>query len=95
MNTELINRILERAEGKCFGVNVIPIDRLHKGTKEEIRFYKLLIQSWKERTEALDIAAFTMQTMDAELRDLRESVKASGLLSMGMGAKRDPAKDQQ
>ena len=91
----LIDKILERAEKKCFGVNVLPIDRLHKGTKEELRFYELLIREWKEKNDALDLAAFTMQQMYAELKDLRESVKSSGLLSMGMGAKRDPAKDQQ
>ena len=91
----LIDKILERAEQKCFGVNVLPIDRLHKGTKEELRFYKLLIREWKNKNEALNIAAHSMRVMDEEIRDLRESVKASGLLSMGMGAKRDPAKDQE
>lgn len=91
----LIDKILERAEKKCFGVNVLPIDRLHKGTKEELRFYELLIRERREMLATLDTAALLIAERDAELADLRETVKASGHISMSLGAKRDPSKDQE
>jgi len=95
MNTELINRILDRFEDKFVGVNPLAIDRLHKGTKAEVTFYKQLVRKYKHDQETIRIATHSMIVMDAEIKELRESVKASGLLSMGMGAKRDPVKDQE
>ena len=83
-----IDEILERFEAKFVGANALGIDRLHKGTKAEVAFY---IKLWRERKEmqaALDTAAHLIAERDAELEDLREAVKASGQLSMGIGDKR-------
>ena len=81
----MIDKILARFEAKFVGANALGIDRLHKGTKAEVAFY---IKLWRERKEmqaALDTAALLIAERDAELEDLREAVKASGQLSMGLG----------
>lgn len=94
MNTEIVNKIHKRVS-MCFGVNPLPFDRLFKGTREESDYWKAAMIERAEMLATLDTAALLIAERDAELADLRVSVKASGLLSMGMGAKRDPAKDQQ
>lgn len=91
----LIDKILERSL-LCVGTNPMGWDRLFvNGNKEKAHFFALLSREWKEKNEALDLAAFTMQKMDEELQALRESVKASGLVSMDIGEPRKPSKDQQ
>ena len=97
MNTELINRIHKRVN-MCFGANPLPFDRLFKGTREEAEYWRSVLireRDYEEMLATLDTAALLIAERDAELKDLRAAAKASGLLSMGMGAKRDPAKDQQ
>ena len=73
------------------GVNPLPFDRLYKGNREEADFWASAILERREMLTALDTAAFLIAERDAELNDLRESVKISGDLSMGLGAKRRDA----
>jgi len=97
MNTDIIDKIHQRVP-LCFGVNPLPFDRLFKGTKGEAEFWKAAVierREYKEALAALDTAVLLIEERDALIADLQESVKASGLLSMGVGAKREPSKDQQ
>lgn len=94
MNTELIDKIHKRV-CMCFGVNPLPFDRLFKGTREESDYWKAATIERREMLAILDTAALLIAERDAELKDLRESVRASGNISMSLGAKRDSSKDQE
>lgn len=85
--TELIDKIHDRVT-RCFGVNPLPFDRLFKGNKEESAYWMEAVRERREMLATLNTAAHLIAERDAELSDLRETVKASGNLSMGLGAKR-------
>jgi len=83
----IIDDILERARFH-YGVNPRAWDRLFKGNNEKATFFSALIRERGEMIAALDTASHLIAERDAELADLREAVKASGVLSMGLGEKR-------
>jgi len=80
----IVDEIIERSV-KCLGANPLPLDRLHNGVQDELAFYSTLIREWKERGDALDLAAFTMQTMQMEIDALRAEIKEAGVSSMELG----------
>jgi hypothetical protein len=98
INYKLLNRVRDRAVLATMGVNPIKVDRVFRGTNEELEFLSEFIKYVREHEEqaaTLDTAALLIAERDAELIDLRESIKASGLISMGVGERRDPEGDQE
>ena len=83
--TELIDKVFARFEAKFVGVNALGIDRLHKGTEAEVKFYVQLILQYRAMESAMDTAAFSMQVMAAKIVDFEEAQKEAGELSMGLG----------
>lgn len=88
MNTELIDKIHERAK-TCFGVNSLPFDRLFKGNKEEKAYWLAAIRERQDMLAALDIAVLLIQERDDKIAEFENVQQLSGELSMGTGAKRD------
>ncbi len=86
----IVNEILERVK-LCYGVNPLPFDRLFKGNNQQADFFLKLVRERDEMIEAINVAAVSMQVMDAELQELRVDIKASGLASMMVGEKRKDA----
>ena len=73
----------------CVGANPLALDRLFiGGDKETMAFFIALSRERAEMTEALDVAAFTMEQMQIELEELREDKKAQGTSAMELGEKR-------
>ena len=83
--TELIDKVFDRFEAKFVGVNALGIDRLHKGTEAEVKFYVQLILQYRAMESALDTASFSMQVMAAKIIDFEEAQAVSAKLSMGLG----------
>ena len=95
--TDIIVKILKR-HAKAQGVNPLPADRVLDSVVIQHKFMDAVARLRREnieQAEAIDMAANAMEIMAEELADLRASVKASGVLSMEVGAKRLPSKDQQ
>ncbi len=87
----IVDEILKRAE-LCYGVCPLPWDRLHKGNKQKAAFFMKLIRERVEMQDSLDIAAVSMANMHDEIQELHRIIKASGDLSVGLGAKRKDSK---
>lgn len=90
---------MSRAKLTTQAVNPVKLhDKVFKGNDQQVKFFveiEKVIHETHEKDAALDTAVLLIAERDALIAELQESVKASGLLSMGMGAKRDPAKDQE
>ena len=84
----IIDKTIARSK-KCFGANPLGWDRLFvNGNNEQAAFFAALARERQEMTEALNVAATTMQVMDAELNEIKAAVIANGVASMELGAKR-------
>ena len=80
----IIDATLTRSQ-LCFGTNPMGWDRLWLGgDKEQAAFFAALTRERREMTEALSIAAGSMQDMDSELKALRKDQAARGVASMGL-----------
>ena len=95
INWDLINEVMSRAKLTTQAVNPVKLhDKVFKGNAQQVKFFvelEKVIHETHEKDAALDTAVLLIADRDAMVAELQESVKASGVLSMGLGAKRKDA----